>query len=58
VLGPSTPLLPAVFADYGVTHLSGMRVIDAASILRTVSEAGGTRLFKGAVQKINLIIAD
>jgi uncharacterized protein (DUF4213/DUF364 family) len=45
VLGPSTPLAPGVFKDYGVTHLSGVISADAAAILRVVSEAGGTRFF-------------
>jgi uncharacterized protein len=56
VLGPSTPLTPAVFRNYGVTHLAGVIVVDPAAILRVVSEGGGTRLFKGATKKINLVL--
>jgi uncharacterized protein (DUF4213/DUF364 family) len=58
VLGPSTPLAPNIFKNYGVTHLSGVIVTDPAAILRVVSEAGGTRFFKGATKKINLVLSD
>jgi uncharacterized protein (DUF4213/DUF364 family) len=58
VLGPSTPLAPGVFKNYGVTHLSGVIGIDPAALLRVVSEGGGTRFFKGATKKINLVLSD
>ena len=58
VLGPSTPLVPGIFRDYGVTHLSGVIVTDSAAILRVVSEAGGMRFFKGATKKINLVLTN
>ena len=58
VLGPSTPLAPGVFKDYGVTHLSGVIGIDAAAILRVVSEAGGTRFFMKWSKKINLVLSN
>lgn len=54
ILGPSTPLLPEVFAPRGVTWLSGVRVIDPARALRVVSEGGGTRQFGAAVRKLTL----
>lgn len=56
VLGPSTPLVPAIFQDYGVTHLSGVMVTDAAAILREVSDGGGMPRFKGAARKINVVL--
>ncbi len=56
VLGPSTPLAPAIFRQYGATHLSGVIGKDAAAILRVVSEAGGTRFFMKWSKKINLIL--
>jgi uncharacterized protein len=56
VLGPSTPLAPGVFKGYGVTHLSGVVGIDAAAILRVVSEGGGTRFFMEWSKKINLVL--
>ena len=54
VLGPSTPLLPEVFMDRGVTLLSGVQVVNPERVLRVVSEGGGTRQFGAAVKKITL----
>ena len=54
ILGPSTPLLPEVFARHGVTMLSGLQVVDPAQTLRIVSEGGGTRQFGRAVRKLTL----
>jgi uncharacterized protein (DUF4213/DUF364 family) len=54
LLGPSTPLLPEVFADTPVTWLSGIRIENPAKVLRVVSEGGGTRNFSPYVQKLNL----
>jgi uncharacterized protein (DUF4213/DUF364 family) len=52
VLGPSTPLVPEVFAGRGVTLLGGVQVTDAARVFRVVSEGGGTRRFGSAVRKL------
>jgi uncharacterized protein len=54
LLGPSTPLLPEVFAGTPVTWLSGIRIENPAKVLRVVSEGGGTRNFSPYVQKLNL----
>jgi uncharacterized protein (DUF4213/DUF364 family) len=54
ILGPSTPMLPHIFAPRGVTCLSGVRVTDAGQALRIVSEGGGTRQFGAAVRKLSL----
>jgi uncharacterized protein len=54
ILGPSTPLLPQVFADRGVTLLSGVQVVDGERVLRLVGEGGGTRQFGSAVRKLTL----
>jgi uncharacterized protein (DUF4213/DUF364 family) len=54
LLGPSTPMLPEVFAKRRVTLLSGVHVIDSAGLLRVVSEGGGTRKFGTAVRKLTL----
>src|SRR5579885_425230 len=54
ILGPSTPLLPGIFADRGVTLLSGVHVMDAESVLRIVSEGGGTRQLRTGIRKLTL----
>jgi len=54
LLGPSTPMLPEVFAKRRVTLLSGVHVVDSAKLLRVVSEGGGTREFGMAVRKLAL----
>ncbi len=56
LLGPSTPFLPEVFRRHGVTMLSGLQVVDAAQVLRVVSEGGGTRQFGRAARKVSLRI--
>jgi uncharacterized protein len=54
IVGPSTPLLPAVFSDHGVTLLSGVQVVDGPRVLRVVSEGGGTRQWGSAVRKLTI----
>jgi uncharacterized protein (DUF4213/DUF364 family) len=54
LLGPSTPMVPEVFAERGVTLLSGVQVFDADRLLRIVSEGGGTQRFGTAVRKLVL----
>jgi len=56
VLGASTPLCPEVFKGFGVTLLSGVIVTDPGEILRTVSEGGGMRFFKGLIKKVNVLV--
>ncbi len=56
LLGASTPLAPAAFRDTPVTYLCGVQVTDAGSVLRTVSEGGGMRHFKGLVRKVCLAV--
>ena len=53
LIGPTTPL-SRVFARYGVTHLFASVVTDPKRVLVTVSQAGGTQRFKGAVKKVYL----
>lgn len=52
--GPSTPLLPELCTNRGVTLLSGVQVADADRLLRIISEGGGTRRFHSAVGKLLL----
>lgn len=54
ILGASTPMLPEAFDDMPVTLLSGVVVTHPGDMLRIVSEGGGTRLFRGCTQKVNL----
>jgi uncharacterized protein (DUF4213/DUF364 family) len=54
LLGPSTPMLPELFAKRRVTLLSGVHVVDSASLLKVVSEGGGTQKFGTAVRKLAL----
>lgn len=46
VLGPSTPLSPVLF-DHGVVVLSGVQVIDAEAVLRTISQGATFRQVEG-----------
>jgi len=52
LLGPSTPLLPEVFAARGVTLLLGVEVIDPIQAMQVISEGGGTRQLSHATRKI------
>jgi uncharacterized protein len=56
LLGPSTPMLPALFADTPVTHLGGVRIIEAAQILPIVSAGGGTRAMRPYLEMTNLFL--
>jgi len=51
LLGASTPFIPDVFEPLGVTLLSGVMVVDVASVMQTISEGGGMAYFGPAVQK-------
>lgn len=54
LLGPSTPMLPDLFADTPVTHLGGVRIIDAAQIPPIVSAGGGIRAMRPYLEMTNL----
>ncbi|MEJ2109250.1 MAG: DUF364 domain-containing protein [Acidobacteriota bacterium] len=58
ILGPSTPFVPEVFGQHGVTMLSGLQVQDAGKILQIVSEGGGTRQFGSAARKLSLRLSN
>lgn len=53
LLGPSTPM-SKLLKNYGVSHLFGSVVRKSEAIIDIVSQAGGTRNFGEAVEKINL----
>jgi uncharacterized protein (DUF4213/DUF364 family) len=54
LLGPSTPMYPYIFASYGITWLSGIRVVDTSELLRIISEGAGARQFGKTVCKVNI----
>lgn len=54
LMGPSTPLIPELFRERGVTLLSGRRFTDPDRLLQVVSEAGGTRSFGPISRKVNI----
>jgi uncharacterized protein (DUF4213/DUF364 family) len=57
LLGPSTPLLPEVFAGTPVSCLAGIRIQDPEGVLRSVAEGQGFRVFKRYVRKMNIPLA-
>ena len=59
VLGPSTPLVPEVFAKLPrrATLLAGVLVNDAEELLRTIARGGGTRDFLTSAAKVNVRVA-
>jgi hypothetical protein len=56
LLGPSTPMLPDLFADTPVTQLGGVRIIDAAQILPIVAAGGGTRAMRPYLEMTNIFL--
>ena len=59
LLGPSTPLVPEVFAKSPrrVILLAGVVVTNAEELLRTVARDGETRDFKTSVVKVNVRVS-
>lgn len=56
ILGPTTPMSPAVFQNYGVNFLGGMIVEDVEKALRIISQGGGTRKLGRVSRKLSLCI--
>jgi uncharacterized protein (DUF4213/DUF364 family) len=54
LLGASTPLMPEVVSQHGVTLLSGVVVEEPSKILQIVSEGGGMRYFGPHISKVCL----
>ncbi len=52
LLGPSTPLSPVLF-EYGITLLSGVRVVDEDAVLRTVGQGATFPQIQG-VRRVTL----
>ncbi|MGV8057270.1 MAG: Rossmann-like domain-containing protein [Smithellaceae bacterium] len=55
LMGPSTPLMPAIFHDTPVTHLGGATVADSSRVLQIISEGGGTPALRPYLRFVNLI---
>ncbi len=56
LLGPSTPMLPPLFAGTPVTHLGGVRIREAAAVLDIVAAGGGTRAMRPFLEMTNLFL--
>jgi len=54
MLGPSTPMIHEVFEGTPVTFLSGAVAREPDKIMQIVSEAGGMRIFKAHLNKVNM----
>lgn len=52
MVGPTTPLCPDMFKDYGVNILAGVFVKKPLKVLNVVSQGGGTKNFGNSVQQI------
>ncbi|WP_135612424.1 Rossmann-like domain-containing protein [Methanococcoides sp. AM1] len=56
LLGPSAVMLPQPFYDKGFTAVMGTRINDADTMLKIVSEAGGTKhLLKKCGEKVSFV---
>ena len=56
ILGPSTPLCPAIFHDTPVNHLGGARVRDTKKVMQIISEGGGTPAMRPYLRFVNLLV--
>jgi len=56
IMGPSTPLMPAIFCQTPVTHLGGAIVADSARVMQIISEGGGTPVLRPYLRFVNLMI--
>ena len=52
MLGPSTPMVPDLMGNYGVTVLAGMKIVKPDRVLQIISEGGGTQRLRDAARKI------
>jgi uncharacterized protein (DUF4213/DUF364 family) len=57
LLGPSTPLAPEAFSGTPVTCLAGIRVQEPGTVLQSIAEGQGFRVFKRYVRKVHMRIA-
>ncbi len=52
LLGPSTPMAPEVFSDYGVDLLAGTVPLDIEKTISIIRQGGGTRNFQKFGKKV------
>ncbi|MEN6621269.1 MAG: DUF364 domain-containing protein [Smithella sp.] len=56
LIGPSTPLAPAIFYDTPITHLGGVVVNNPLRMLQIISEGGGTPALRPYLRFVNLFL--
>ena len=56
IMGPSTPLMPAIFCQTPVTHLGGAIVTDSVRVMQIISEGGGTPALRPYLRFVNLLL--
>jgi len=56
LLGPSTPMLPELFAGAPITHLGGVKITATAAVLSIVAAGGGTRAMRPFLEMTNLFL--
>ncbi len=56
VMGPSTPLMPAIFRNTPVTHLGGALAADPGQMLKIISAGGGTPALRPYLRFVNLLL--
>ena len=56
IMGPSTPLMPAIFRNTPVTHLGGVIVADSSRVMQIISEGGGTPVLRPYLRFVNLMV--
>ncbi len=56
ILGPTTPLISAAFADTSVTRLMGVIPTDIEGVIEVVASGGGTRAFSRYVEKVSVSV--
>lgn len=52
IVGPSTPMCPAIFKDHGVTMLAGTLVTDPDRAMEIISQGGGTMALKPVSRRV------
>ena len=56
LIGPSTPLCEEIFRGTPVNHLGGSAIVDAAGLLRVISEGGGMPDMRPCLRFVNIMV--